>query len=50
MFHSKYGPISYLVRDKGQYLQNFPTPFTFNDPAEGVPLDFCNGGMTLTLE
>jgi len=26
VFRSNYGPISYRFRDKGQYLQKFPTP------------------------
>ena len=37
MFCRNYGPISYCFRDKGQYLQNFPTP---KYPIEGVPSKF----------
>ena len=44
VFHSNYGPISYRFRDRGQYLLKKFHPFVFNAPAEGVPLEFCNGG------
>jgi len=44
VLHSNYGTISYRFRDKGQYLQNFPTPYTCNAPAGGFALEFCNGG------
>jgi len=44
VFRSNCWPISYRFRDKWQYLLNFPTTvYNFNAPAEGFPLEFCNG-------
>jgi len=35
IFHSNYSPISYYLRDKWRYLQNFPTPLYLPPPLRG---------------
>jgi len=52
VFRSNYGPISYRFRDKGRYLQIFPTPFLFNAPLSRFPWNFVTAvgsktGITL---
>ena len=43
VFRSKYGPISYRFRDKGQRLQKNSHPLYLTPPLRGFPLEFCNG-------
>ena len=46
VIHGNYGPVSYCFQDKRRFqwkIANFATPCIFNDPAEGLPLEFCNG-------
>ena len=44
VFHSNYGPILYSFRDKGHYLQTFPTPIPLTPPLSGFPFEFCHAG------
>jgi len=49
VIHSNHELISYRFQDKQRFLSkitNFPNPHVLNDPADGVPLEFCKGGNT----